>query len=122
MRFLYVVAAHALLPDQRAFIDSGNIFDFTIARHFNPVIPAGDTIAQVPAHRQSCTAVRAAVFQRLHLAIFVTPDHNLFAKAGNTHRRRLDFPTGQYRIPKAAQARVEIVLYARRHRPALSNH
>jgi hypothetical protein len=121
VRLLHVIAAHALLADQRAFVHGGHIFHFAIARHFHAVVPAGNTIAKVPAHRQACAAVRAAVFQRLHLAVFIAPDHNLLAEAGNPHRRGLHFPARQYRIPEAAQTFIEIVLYGCRHRVVLSS-
>lgn len=101
MRFLDVVAAHALLAHQRTFVDRRNIFNFAIPGHFHAVIPAGDTIAEIPAHRQTGTAVRAAVFQRLQLSVLVTPHHNLFAETGNTHRSGLHFPARQNRIPQA---------------------
>ena len=119
--FLYVVAAHALLAHQRAFIDGGDIFHFAVAGDFYTVIPAGNAVAEVPAHRQARTAVRAAIFQRLNLTVLVTPDHDLLAKTGDPHRGGLHLPAGQYRIPKAAQAFVEIMLYGCRHRLALSS-
>ena len=121
MSLLHVVAAHALLADQRAFVYRGHIFHLAVTRHFHAVIPAGNAVTEVPAHRQARAAVRAAVFQRLHLAVFITPDHNLLAQAGDAHRSRLHFPACQYRIPEAAQAFIEIVLYGRRHRVVLSS-
>ena len=119
--FLHVVAAYALLTDQRAFINGRDIFYFAVARDFHAVIPTGNTVAEVPAHRQTRATVRTAVFQRLNLTVLVTPDHNLLAKSGDTDRGRLHLPTGQYRIPKTAQAFVEILLYGCRHRLALSS-
>ena len=121
VRLLHVIAAHALLADQRTFIHSGHVFHLAVARHLYAVIPAGDAVAEVPAHRQARAAVRTAVLQRLHLAVFVAPDHNLLAQAGDAHRRRLHFPARQHRIPEAAQAFIKIVLYGRRHRVALSS-
>lgn len=99
VHFLHAIAAHALLADQRTFVHGGHIFHLAVARHFHAVIPAGDAVAEVPAHRQTRAAVRAAVFQRLHLAVFIAPDHNLLAQAGNAHRSRLHFPACQHRIP-----------------------
>ena len=102
VRFLNAVAADALLTHQRTAVNRRDVFHFAVAGHFHAVIPAGDAIAQVPAHRQARAAVRAAVFQRLHLAVFIAPDHDLFAEAGNAHRSRLYFPARQHRIPQAA--------------------
>ena len=121
VHFLHVVAAHTLLADQRTFIHRRHILHFAVTRHFHAVIPAGDTIAQIPAHRQTRATVRTAIFQRLHLAILVAPDHNLFTQTGDPHGRRLNFPTGQHRVPEAAQTFIKIVLYGSRHRIALSS-
>ncbi len=121
VRLLHVIAAYALLADQRTFIYGGHVFHFAVARHLYAVIPAGNAVPEVPAHRQARAAVRAAVLQRLHLAIFIAPDHNLLAQAGDAHRRRLHFPARQHRIPEATQAFIQIMLYGRRHRVALSS-
>lgn len=121
VRFLHAIAAHALLTDQRTFIHGGYVFHLAVARHLYAVIPAGNAVPEVPAHRQARAAVRAAVLQRLHLAIFIAPDHNLLAQAGDAHRRRLHFPARQHRIPEATQAFIQIMLYGRRHRVALSS-
>lgn len=121
VRLLHAIAAHALLADQRTFVHGGHVLHLAIARHFHAVIPAGDAVAKVPAHRQSRAAVRTAVLQRLHLAVLIAPDHNLLAQTGNAHRSRLHFPARQYRIPEAAQAFIEIVLYGSRHRVVLSS-
>ena len=45
VRFLHVVAAHALLADQRAAVNRRDVFNFAVAGDFHAVIPAGDTIA-----------------------------------------------------------------------------
>ena len=65
--------------------------------------------------------MRAAVFQGLHLAIFIPPDHDLLAETGNAYRRRLHFPARQHRIPQAVQSFIKIVLYRCRHRCVLSS-
>lgn len=121
VRLLHLIAAHALLADQRTFVHGGHVFHFTVARHFHAVIPAGDAVAEIPAHRQTRAAVWTAVFQRLHLTIFVAPDHNLFAQTSNAHGRRLHFPARQHRIPEATQTFIEIVLYGSCHRVVLSS-
>ncbi|MND90925.1 hypothetical protein D3C80_830270 [compost metagenome] len=104
------VRAQAFLPHQRTTIDRRHVFYRTVATHFHAVIPAGDAIAQVPAHGKARTAMRAAIFQRMDRAVAVAPHHNLLLQTRNAHRVIADFPTGQHRIPHAAQPLVEIVL------------
>lgn len=99
VRLLHVIAAHTLLPHQRTAIDCRHAFHFAAAADLHAVIPAGDAIAEVPAHRQARAAMRTTILQRLHLTILIAPHHNLFTEARDPDRRGLDFPARQHRIP-----------------------
>ncbi|MNH15220.1 hypothetical protein D3C78_922990 [compost metagenome] len=104
------IRTQAFLPHQRATIDRRHVFNRTVTADFHAVIPAGDAIAQVPAHGKPRSAMRTAIFQRVDRAFAVTPHHDLLLQARNADRVIANFPTGQHRIPHAAQPLIEIVL------------
>ena len=104
---LHRVAAHAGLAFHGARVDSRYAGYRTLAVHFNAVVPASHMVAQVPTHRQARTAMRAAVFQRMHLAGGVTPQHDVLAQTRDAHRGVFHIPRRRHRIPVVAQTGVD---------------
>ena len=93
--------------DHWAIVNGGHILDSTVAANFDAVIPAGQSVTQVPAQRKARAPVGAAVFPRMDLAVAATPDNDVFAEPSNPDRLLADRPTGRDRVPQIAQSAVQ---------------
>ena len=93
------IGFHHLVADHGTFGYGGDILDDTVAANLHAVIPAGDAVAEVPAHRQSRTTVGTTVFNAMNRAILVAPDNDLFAKPRQALRLVCHHPACRDRPP-----------------------
>src|SRR6202008_1005239 len=77
---------------------------------FDAVIPACDAIAEIPAERQTCAAVRATVFERVDFAVLIAPQHDLLAESRKADGRIAYLPARRDGIPVVLDAAVEVRL------------
>ena len=101
------VGLHRPGADQRAVADRRHRDHGAGAVDLQPVIPAGQPVAEIPALRELRAAMRAAVGKHVHAALAVAPDHDALAEPHQRDRPVADHPARGDRVPAVANAEID---------------
>jgi hypothetical protein len=100
---------HARLANQRAGLDRRHVLHHALRIDFHAVIPAGKAITQIPAFGKARAAMWATILQRMHAALAIAPQHDVFTQSREAQRRRAHFPTCRDGVPQVAQPMAQIM-------------
>jgi hypothetical protein len=92
---------------ERALVDRGYVDHGAGRVDLDTVIPARETVAEIPAERQPCAAMRAAIGERVHLSIAVAPQHDALGQSRDADRIAAHLPARRHRVPEIAQPAIE---------------
>ena len=112
------IGLHSLRADQGAVADRGHRENGAAAVDLQPVIPAGQAVAEVPALRELRAPMRAAVGKHVDPALSVAPDDDTLAEAHQRDRLVADHPARRDRVPSVADAEID----ERIHRVLMCRH